>query len=157
MVARMFAYKNNILHCDGAALDALAQKHGTPLYVYSAELIRARYRAFDRAFAGVPHTICYSVKANSNLGVLKLLAKDGAGFDVVSGGELKRLSLAAKSRLRKTVFSGVGKTADELDAALRAGILLFNIESEEELELLAERAAILKKRARVAVRGTPDV
>jgi diaminopimelate decarboxylase len=153
----MFHYQDNSLHCDALALEALARKHGTPLYVYSAETLRARYRAFDRAFRGVPHRVCYSVKANSNLGILKFLAQLGAGFDVVSGGELYRVAKAARARLKHTVFSGVGKTTGELDAALRAGILLFNVESEGELALLAERAARMKRRARVALRVNPDV
>jgi diaminopimelate decarboxylase len=153
----MFAYRNRALYCDGLALEALAEKHGTPLYVYSASLIRSRYRAFDGTFRGVAHTVCYSAKANPNLTILKLLARAGAGFDVVSGGELQRVRMAAPQRLKQTVFSGVGKTADEIDAALRAGILLFNIESEGELELLAARASKLKKRARVAARVNPDV
>lgn len=153
----MFAYTDRRLHCDQLPLDALAARYGTPLYVYSAARLRAHYRAFDRAFRGTPHTICYSVKANSNLGLLQLLAKAGAGFDVVSGGELERVLRAAKSAARLTVFSGVGKTAAELDLALKAGILLFNVESESELGLLAARAARLKKTARIALRVNPDV
>jgi len=153
----MFRYHDDSLQCDGVALEALARKHGTPLYVYSASMVRERYRAFDRAFRGVPHTVCYSVKANPSLGILRLLAKLGAGFDVVSGGELERVRRSARSRLKQTVFSGVGKTEAELDAALRAGILLFNVESAGELELLAARAAKLKKRARIALRVNPDV
>src|SRR3954470_5058537 len=153
----MFRYHNNSLHCEAVALEQMAGKYGTPLYVYSAETLRTRYRAFDRAFRGQRHTVCYSVKANSNLGILKLLAKLGAGFDVVSGGELHRVAKAAKARLKQTVFSGVGKTMEEMDAALRAGILLFNVESAGELELLAARAMSLKKKARVALRVNPDV
>src|SRR4051812_31982841 len=153
----MFRYKKDALHADSLPLSRLAEKYGTPLYVYSAEMVRDRYRMFDRAFRGTPHTICYSVKANSNLSALRLLAKLGSGFDVVSGGELHRVSKAAKARLKQTVFSGVGKTEVELDAALRAGILLFNVESEGELELLASRAARSKKTARIALRVNPDV
>ena len=149
-----FDYRNSILHCEKASLPKLAQKHGTPLYVYSATTIRNRYRVFDRSFE-LPHTICYSVKANSNLSLLKLLAKEGAGFDVVSGGELERVRKVP--RRAPIVFSGVGKTATEMDAALRAGILLFNLESEGELDLLAERAARLRKKAAVALRVNPDV
>ncbi|HET8666676.1 MAG TPA: diaminopimelate decarboxylase, partial [Terriglobales bacterium] len=119
--------------------------------------IRERFRAFDRAFADVPHTVCYSVKANSNLTILKMLAGLGAGFDVVSGGELERVLRAGRKTAAKVVFSGVGKTAAEMDLALQAGILLFNAESESELWLLAERAARLKKKARVALRVNPDV
>jgi diaminopimelate decarboxylase len=153
----MFQYRKNLLHCDSLPLASLAEKHGTPLYVYSAETISKRYRIFDGAFGRARHSVCYSVKANSNLSLLRLLARLGAGFDVVSGGELHRVAKAAKARLKQTVFSGVGKTDAEIDAALRAGILLFNVESEGELELLASRAANLKKKARIALRVNPDV
>lgn len=145
------------LYCERVPLARLAERFGTPLYVYSATTIAQRYREFDAAFAGVAHTICYSVKANSSLALLKLLAGQGSGFDVVSGGEVERVRRAARRALPRTVFSGVGKTAGELDAALRAGILMFNVESEAELLLLAERAATLKKKARVALRVNPDV
>src|SRR5438445_13632947 len=133
-------WRGNELQCERVPLQKLAERFGTPLYCYSAAALRARYRAFDAAFRGLPHTVCYSVKANSNLALLRLLAKLGAGFDVVSGGELERVLRAHKPSARKVVFSGVGKTAAEMDAALRAGILLFNLESEDELHLLAERA-----------------
>jgi len=135
----------------------LAARFGTPLYVYSAEIIRSRLRALDAAFAKNPHTICYSVKANSNLSLLKLIFKSGAGFDIVSGGELARVARAAPAALHKTVFSGVGKTAEEIDSALRANIFMFNVESESELRLLAARASALKKKARVALRVNPDI
>jgi len=146
-----------VLHCDRMPLTALAEKFGTPLYAYSASTIRQRYRQFDRAFRGSPHTICYSVKANSNLGILRLLAGLGCGFDVVSGGELERVLQVDRRAAKKVVFSGVGKTAEELEAALKAGILLFNVESEGELELLAERAERRRITARVALRVNPDV
>ncbi len=152
-----FVYRRDTLHCEHAPLPELAQKHGTPLYVYSATTIRDRYRTFERAFRGFPHTVCYSVKANSNLSLLKLLAALGCGFDVVSGGELMRVARAAKAATKRVVFSGVGKTAEEMDAALRAGILMFNVESEGEMATLAERAARLKKKARLALRVNPDV
>ena len=152
-----FIYRNNALHCERVPLSKLAWKYGTPLYVYSASSIRERYRTLDRAFRGVPHTICYSVKANSNLSVLRFLAKMGAGFDIVSGGELERVRTAAKNAVKKIVFSGVGKTTDELRAALRSGILLFNVESEGELESLAACASELRKTANVALRVNPDV
>ncbi len=152
-----FIYKNRTLDCEGIPLTTLAGKYGTPLYVYSGTTIRARYRTLDRAFAGVPHTICYSVKANSNLSILRLLAKLGAGFDIVSGGELERVRTAQRKALKKVVFSGVGKSADELRLALRSGILLFNIESEGELEALAACASRLRKQANVAFRVNPDV
>src|SRR4051794_17075111 len=145
------------LYCERVGLAELAERFGTPLYVYSATAIRERYRAFDAAFRGQSHTICYSVKANSNIAILRMLAKLGAGFDVVSGGELERVLRAQKAAARRVVFSGVGKTAEEMDAALRAGILLFNVESESELALLAERAGKLRKQAAVALRVNPDV
>ena len=149
------------LYCEGVALESLAARHRTPLYVYSAAMIRARVKAFDRAFHSIPHTLCYSVKANSTLAILRLVAGEGAGFDVVSGGELQRvLRVSRKSTGRvasKVVFSGVGKSAEELELALRSGILLFNIESASELTLLSATATRLKKRAAVAVRVNPDV
>jgi diaminopimelate decarboxylase len=152
-----FISKNNELHCEDVPLTQLAEKFGTPLYVYSATAVRERYRLLDRAFRSVKHTICYSVKANSNLSLLRLLAGLGAGFDIVSAGELERVRLARKQALGKVVFSGVGKTEDELLLALRNNILLFNIESEGELELLARCAARLRKAASIAFRVNPDV
>jgi diaminopimelate decarboxylase len=152
-----FVYRRDVLHCERAPLPELARKHGTPLYVYSAATIRDRYRIFDRAFRGFPHTVCYSVKANSNLTLLKMLAGLGCGFDVVSGGELLRVLRAARTAVKRVVFSGVGKTAEEMDAGLRAGILMFNVESESEMAKLAERAERLKKTARVAFRVNPEV
>jgi len=146
-----------LLHCERLAVPELADKFGTPLYAYSGNTIRHRYREFDRAFRGSPHTVCYSVKANSNLGILRLLSAMGCGFDVVSGGELERVLQVDRRAARKVVFSGVGKTATEMDAALKAGILLFNIESESELELLAERAERRRITARIALRVNPDV
>src|SRR5262249_44723506 len=152
-----FKYRSGELHCERVPLRRLAEEYGTPLYVYSAGAIRDRYQIFDRAFRGVPHTVCYSVKANSNLTILRFLARMGAGFDIVSGGELERVRVADKNALRKIVFSGVGKTVEELKLALQVGILLFNLESESELELLAECAAKLRKTAEVAFRVNPDV
>ena len=108
-----------VLHCDAVPLSRLADKFGTPLYVYSARMIRERYRTFDRAFK-TPHTVCYSVKANSNLGILRLLSSLGCGFDVVSGGEQERVLKVSRKAARKVVFSGVGKQVDEMDRALRA-------------------------------------
>lgn len=146
-----------VLFCDDVPLKELAESFGTPLYVYSASTIRQRTRAFDRAFRKIPHTICYSVKANSSLAILRLLATAGCGFDVVSGGELERVLRADRGAAKKVVFSGVGKTAAEILAALKAGILLFNVESESELRLLAECAATTRTKARVALRVNPDV
>lgn len=152
-----FVYKNDELYCERISLRSLAAKYGTPLYVYSARTVRERFRILDHAFSVVPHTICYSVKANSNLSILRLLAGLGAGFDIVSGGELQRVRFAGAKLQKKVVFSGVGKIEDELILALRRGILLFNIESESELALLASCAAKLKKTAQVAFRVNPDV
>ncbi len=145
------------LQVESVPVTQLARRFGTPLYVYSAAAVRERYRVFDEAFREVPHTICYSVKANSNLSILRMLAKLGSGFDIVSGGELERVLAIDKSGGDKVVFSGVGKLAAELDQALRAGILLFNVESASELELLGARAAHLRKTAEFAVRVNPDV
>jgi diaminopimelate decarboxylase len=147
----------SVLCCEDVTLPRLAQQYGTPLYVYSATMIRERFAAFDAAFRSIPHTICYSVKANSNLNILRLLAKKGCGFDVVSGGELERVLAVDRKAAKKVVFSGVGKTREELAAALKAGILLFNVESESELDALAGCAAHLRKKASLAFRVNPDV
>jgi diaminopimelate decarboxylase len=159
MTDRSFRYPRNqsALHCERVSLPYLAKKYGTPLYVYSAEQILDRYKLFSEAFAHRDHLICYSVKANSNLSILKLLAGKGSGFDIVSGGELERILEVNKKAARRVVFSGVGKTAPEIDRALAAGILIFNVESESEVALLAERARKRKVRARVALRVNPDV
>jgi diaminopimelate decarboxylase len=139
------------------SLDALAKRYGTPLYVYSADQIMERLGLFQRAFSGREHLVCYAVKANSSLAILKLLADRGAGFDIVSGGELERVIAAAPDAVGRVVFSGVGKTEAEIDRALSVGILEFNVESEGELELLAQRARKLKTKARFALRVNPDV
>ncbi len=152
-----FVYRKHQLCCERAALPSIARRFGTPCYVYSAGAIRQRFLGLSRAFGSVPHTLCYAVKANSNLSLLRLLAGLGAGFDVVSGGELERVLSAHRASAARVVFSGVGKTAAEMDAALAAGILMFNVESEGELELLAERAARARRKARVALRVNPDV
>lgn len=146
-----------VLHCDDIPLPQLTQKYGTPLYVYSAATIAQRYNAFDHAFSNISHSVCYSVKANSNLSILRLLAKKGCGFDVVSGGELERVLTVDRKAAKKVVFSGVGKTSEELTAALKAGILLFNVESESELWALAEAAGRLRTTAPIALRVNPDV
>jgi len=148
---------HSLLHCEDVALPKLAAQYGTPLYVYSSAMIRERCAAFEAAFRGVPHAICYSVKANSNLSILRLLAKHGCGFDVVSGGELERVLTADRKAAKKVVFSGVGKTREELTAALKAGILLFNVESESELWALAECAGRMRTKAPLALRVNPDV
>lgn len=145
------------LYCEAVSLETLASRHGTPLYVYSTAMIEARVKAFAHAFRSVPHTLCYSVKANSALAILRLLAGERTGFDVVSGGELQRVLRVNRKLTDKVVFSGVGKTVAEMELALRSGILLFNIESDSELNLLSATAARLKKRAAIAVRVNPDV
>ena len=137
-------------------MQQIVQEVGTPVYVYSSRQILSHHREFEQALGKHPHLVCYAVKANSNQEVLRLLARRGAGFDIVSGGELYRV-LQAGGKPSRTVFSGVGKSAEEIDYALRSGILLFNCESESELELLSERAARLRKKARVAFRVNPDV
>jgi diaminopimelate decarboxylase len=155
---RPFAYVGQQLQCDGVAVAQLAEQFGTPLYVYSATQISARAAMFQNSFAGVPHTVCYAVKANSSLAILRMLAQQGCGFDIVSGGELARVIAAGGAEVAsRVVFSGVGKTVPEMDAALDAEILQFNVESEPELELLAARAAAKGKRARIALRVNPDV
>ena len=149
--------EGDALYCGGVPLEALAKRFGTPLYVYSADQIVERLEMFQEALKGRDHLVCYAVKANSALAILKLLAGRGAGFDIVSGGELERVLAAAPDAADRVVFSGVGKTAAEIDAGLKAGILAFNVESEAELTLLAERAQRLKTRARFALRVNPDV
>jgi diaminopimelate decarboxylase len=145
------------LHCDGVSIETLTRRFGTPLYVYSADQMVERLRMFQQALSGRDHLVCYAVKANSALAILKLLASHGAGFDIVSGGELERVIVAAPEAVDRVVFSGVGKTAEEIDRALAAGILEFNVESEAELELLAARARKLKQKTRFALRVNPDV
>jgi diaminopimelate decarboxylase len=161
VAARPFHYRGRGLCCDGASLEELAEEYGTPLYVYSAEQIRYRFGLFQAAFAGREATVCFAVKANSSLAILRMLAEMGAGFDIVSGGELERVRRASgqenKAALRRVVFSGAGKQEWEIDAALKAGILMFNVESEAELALLAERAEAQGARARFAMRVNPDV
>jgi len=155
--AFLYAGTPAVLRCERLPLTRLAERFGTPLFVYSESALRQRFRIFDRAFARIPHTICYSVKANSNLSILRLLAGLGAGFDVVSGGELARVLRVSRRLANKVVFSGVGKTAEEMRMALEAGILLFNVESESELRRLSREAVQCKKPARIALRVNPDV
>jgi diaminopimelate decarboxylase len=144
------------LHLEGVALDTLAERFGTPLYVYSRQALESAYQAYADAFADTPHLICYAVKANASLAILNLFARLGAGFDIVSGGELARV-LAAGGDANKIVFSGVGKTTDEMRAALKAGILCFNVESASELHRLNRVAGELGKVAPVSFRVNPDV
>src|SRR6266550_6407089 len=151
-----FTYKNAELHCESVPLRAVADAVGTPAYIYSRAALLESYSAYDRAFAAVPHVICYAVKANANLGVLATLARAGAGADIVSGGELFR-ALRAGVPANKIIFSGVGKSRDELRDALKAEILMFNVESRSELRVLDEVAREMGVRAPVALRVNPDV
>ncbi|MFN0059539.1 MAG: diaminopimelate decarboxylase [Planctomycetota bacterium] len=153
-----FAYRNGELWCDEAPARELAERHGTPLYVYCARTIRHHFAVLEAAFGGArpQPLICYSVKANSNLAVLRLLAELGAGFDVVSGGELQRV-LEAGGRPERIVYAGVGKTESEIDAAMAAGIFLFNVESEPELARISASATRHRRVAAVALRVNPDV
>lgn len=151
-----FRYFDGILHGEEVPLTRVAEAVGTPVYVYSRRTLRDHYRRLDQAFAEVPHLICYSVKANSNLGVLSVLAGEGAGADIVSGGELYR-ALKAGIPPRKIVFAGIGKTVEEMAYALRSGILMFNVESEDELLLLDRVAGEMGRKADIALRVNPDV
>jgi diaminopimelate decarboxylase len=151
-----FAYHDGSLYCEAVPLADLARKAGTPCYVYSGGAILENFRAYDEAFGATPHTVCYAVKANSNLSLLRMLADEGAGFDIVSGGELFRVRRAGGNPAR-IVFSGVGKTAEEINAALEAGIYAFNCESEPELALIDALAHRRGVKARIALRVNPDV
>lgn len=151
-----FQYQQDQLHAESVALADIANEFGTPTYVYSRATIERHWRAFDNAVGEHKHLICYAVKANSNLGVLSVLAKLGSGFDIVSGGELSRV-LAAGGDPRKVVFSGVGKTEEEIALALEHDIMCFNVESEAELERLDKVAAAAGKKAPISIRVNPDV
>ncbi|WP_017246178.1 diaminopimelate decarboxylase [Stutzerimonas stutzeri] len=151
-----FSYRDGQLFAEGVALPALAQRFGTPTYVYSRAHIEAQYRAYADALEGMPHLVCFAVKANSNLGVLNVLARLGAGFDIVSRGELERV-LAAGGEPGRIVFSGVGKTRDDMRRALEVGVHCFNVESTDELERLQQVAAELGMKAPVSLRVNPDV
>ncbi|SOC23354.1 diaminopimelate decarboxylase [Alloalcanivorax xenomutans] len=151
-----FPYRDGTLYVEELPLTLLAERFGTPLYVYSRAALETHYRAFDDAFGDHPHQVCYAVKANSNVAVLNVLARCGAGFDIVSGGELERV-LRAGGDPDKVVFSGVGKTADEMARALQVGIHCFNVESAAELELLNLVAGELDQEAPIAIRVNPDV
>jgi diaminopimelate decarboxylase len=151
-----FSYEANALCCDGIPLNDIAAKAGTPCYVYSAASIVERFRAYDQAFGDLDHRVCYAVKANSNVSVLRLLNAEGAAFDIVSGGELYRV-LKAGGDPGRVVFSGVGKTAEEIEYALAKGIEFFNCESPAELDLISTIAQRNNLTARIAVRVNPDV
>jgi diaminopimelate decarboxylase len=151
-----FHYAQGELHAEGVALSSLAARYGTPCFVYSRALLEHAYRAFDGAFAGVPHLVCYAMKANPALAVIDLFRALGGGFDIVSGGELAR-ALTVGADPAKIVFSGVGKSDAEMEAALAAGILCFNVESASELDHLAAVAARMGRRAPISFRVNPDV
>ncbi|MBV8812174.1 MAG: diaminopimelate decarboxylase, partial [Acidobacteriaceae bacterium] len=151
-----FRYENGTLVCEQVDLASIGETYGTPAYVYSSSAIRARFRAYQSAFSDLSCRICYSVKANSNLSVLRLLAEEGSGFDIVSGGELYRV-LKAGGDGRTVVFSGVGKAASEIRFALAEGIHSFNCESESEIETISGIANSLGRTASIAIRVNPDV
>ena len=151
-----FNYANGSLVAEQTSVAQLAQQFGTPLYIYSRAALESHYRAFDEAFAAVPHQVCYAVKANSNLAVLNVLARLGSGFDIVSGGELARV-LAAGGDASKVVFSGLGKQESEIEAALNANIACFNVESAAEIHRINQVALRLGKKARISLRVNPDV
>jgi diaminopimelate decarboxylase len=151
-----FEYRSDQLHCEQVPLERIAREVGTPAYVYSETTLQRHVRVFDDAFASVPHLICYAVKANSNINILRRFVHWGTGFDIVSGGELFRV-LRAGGSPDKTIFAGVGKTAEEIRYAMDSGILFFNVESGPELELIHDVAHRAKKRVRVSIRANPDV
>lgn len=151
-----FTYKNNELHCEDVPVSAVAQRVGTPFYLYSSRTLASHFRAFDRAFSNVPHLICFAVKANPSMALLRLLGREGAGADIVSGGELFR-ALRAGIDPRKIVYAGVGKRRDEIEYALKMDILMFNVESGDELQAIDRAAGEMRTRARIALRVNPDI
>jgi diaminopimelate decarboxylase len=151
-----FAYRNGEMLAEEVPLKRIAKEVGTPAYVYSLATLKRHYKVFDHAFAKVPHIVCFSVKANSNLALLRAFAREGSGFDIVSGGELFR-ALKAGGDPKKIVFSGVGKKKDEIEYALNSGILMFNVESDQELTAINEIAAGIGKKAPISLRVNPDV
>src|SRR5438132_7524482 len=151
-----FEYRGDELHCEEVPLQKIAAEVGTPVYIYSKQTLRRHVRVFDEAFESAPHLICYAVKANSNINILRRFAEWGTGFDIVSGGELFRV-LRAGGSPQKVIFAGVGKTAEEIRYALDADILFFNVESSAELELIHTIARDPNRRARVSIRANPDV
>ncbi|MEK6599307.1 MAG: diaminopimelate decarboxylase [Deltaproteobacteria bacterium] len=151
-----FTYKRSKFYAEGVSIEKIAKEVGTPCYIYSHKTLIRHYTAFDEAFKSVPHLICYSVKANSNIAVLNTFVKQGSGVDIVSGGELYR-ALKAGADPKKIVYSGVGKKEDEIEYALKTGILMFNVESPEELRTINKIAGRLKKKAGFAIRVNPNV
>ncbi len=151
-----FKYRDNRLFCENVAIQKIAEKIGTPFYLYSHATLKRHFKAFDQAFKDVKRLVCYSAKANASLAILTLMKTLGSGLDIVSGGELYR-GLQAGFSSDRIVYSGVGKRIDEIDYALNAGILMFNVESLEELKLIDQRAGLLKCKAAVAIRVNPDI
>ncbi|MCP4371034.1 MAG: diaminopimelate decarboxylase [Deltaproteobacteria bacterium] len=151
-----FTYRQNEMYCEDVPIKKIAKEVGTPFYIYSYATLKRHFCAFDKAFEGIKRLVCYSAKANSNLAILTLLKNLGSGLDIVSGGELFR-GVKAGILPDKIVYSGVGKRIDEIDYALESGILMFNVESLEELDLIDNRAGFLRKKAAVAIRVNPDV
>src|SRR5437667_10237476 len=151
-----FHYQDGELYCEEVLLSRIAADMGTPVYVYSERTLERHVRVFDDAFRCLPHLICYAVKANSNINILRRFAEWGTGFDIVSGGELFRV-LRAGGSAEKVIFAGVGKTADEIRYALDTDILFFNVESSAEMELIQRIAREAGKRARISIRANPDV
>jgi diaminopimelate decarboxylase len=151
-----FQYRHGELYCEGVAVERIAKEVGTPCYIYSHATLTRHFRAFDRAFQDVPHIVAFAMKANSNMAILRLMAREGSGADIVSGGELYR-ALKAGIPAQKIVFAGVGKSREEIRYALEQDILMFNVESSEELHAIDEVAAELRRRARVALRINPDI
>ncbi|MBI1912071.1 MAG: diaminopimelate decarboxylase [Deltaproteobacteria bacterium] len=151
-----FDYKGKNFYAEGVSVEKIIKEVGTPVYIYSQKTLKRHYKAYDASFAKVPHLICYSIKANSNISVLKAFAEEGSGFDIVSGGELYR-ALKAGADPKKIVFSGVGKREDEIEYALKSNILMFNVESPQELAAIDSIAGRLKKKAGIAIRVNPNV
>jgi diaminopimelate decarboxylase len=151
-----FDYRNGEMFAEEMPIKQIAKEVGTPAYIYSLAALRQQFRVFDRAFSSVPHLVCFSVKANSNIALLRAFAKEGGGFDIVSAGELFR-ALKAGADPKKIVFSGVGKKKEEIEYALESGILMFNVESEHELVALNEIAGGIKRKAPISLRINPDV
>ena len=151
-----FQYRQGELYCEDVPLGRIAKEVGTPCYVYSHHTLMRHFRAYDSAFQSIPHILAFAMKANSNLAILKLMANEGSGVDIVSGGELYR-AMKAGVPASKIVFAGVGKSADEIAEALKADILMFNVESSEELRAINDVSASMGKRARVALRINPDI
>jgi diaminopimelate decarboxylase len=151
-----FKYKDRQLYCEGVPIDRIAKKVGTPFYLYSYKTLVRHFTVFDKAFEGIPHLVCYSAKANSNLALLRIFVNLGGGIDVVSGGELYR-AIKGGTDPKKIVFSGVGKGKDEIEYALKTGILMFNVESSQELQVINEVAGRIGKKANIAIRVNPDI